>query len=106
MDIQNDVWLRVEYMGGRCGSWRREMVQAGHGRPGILRSQSNPFPVLEVTGATDGFWASLEMLRKLSGTRERQKPGTTYSQLENTADNGVAWCPHFFLIETTPMVLV
>lgn len=46
------------------------------------------------------------MLRKLSGTRKRQKPGTTCSQLENTGDNGVAWCLYFSLTETTTMVLV
>lgn len=95
---------------GIHGRLPRELEKRG--RAGRSRKAQYPevivklLPVLEVTGATDEFWASLEMLRKLSGTRERQKPGTTYSQLENTANNGVAWCPHFFLIETTPMVLV
>ena len=47
-------------------------------------------------------FGGLESVEEVIRRKGETEPGTTYSRLENTADNDTAWCLCFFLIETNP----
>lgn len=93
--------LCIKCTGGCCGSWRRGCRGGRSWKAWYLDAVLKRFNCSWGNGSQRWIWGVLKVLRKLSGVRKRQNPGSTYSRLENTADD-TAWCLCFFLIETNP----